>query len=209
MLCGAAIRCWRCTISVIVNHAHRFRDPSHEAQLTKTLDDGGDGSLRLPGRPPVPSSTSSSSSLSTQSSYFLVTGGDDVAKLQLENEGHSGDEDDLSESDGIQRQRPQRQVLTDDTAATKQSVATTRSSPGDRRLVSVKVSRTVRAAALLYTVRLAPLSSPCISTFVTAVVSWGRVELPPAVQVRHVGRGPGARALHGRAAQRGAASSDQ
>lgn len=168
MLCGAAIRCWRCTISVIVNHAHRFKEEhGHgEAHLTKTLDDGGDTSLRLPGRPPLPSSTSSSSSLSTQSSYFMVTGGDDVAKLQLENEeddDRSGDEEDPYASEDapfyhhrLQRQQQQqRRVLTSDTAATKRSVASRSSPPEDRGgLVSVKVSRTVRAAAILYTVGL-------------------------------------------------------
>lgn len=169
MLCGAAIRCWRCTISVIVNHAHRFKDPGHEAHLTKTLDDGGDTSLRLPGRPTLQSSTSSSSSLSTQSSYFMVTGGDDVAKLQLENdEDHSGDEEDPYESDDVQLQqrRPQQQrrVLTGDTAASKPSVVSRSASPADRGLVSVKVSRTVRAAAILYTVRLSSITTRCSST---------------------------------------------
>lgn len=179
MIFGASVRCWRCTISVILNHAHRFSTASSptpqliahkvESSTRSTSEQKGirtasTANIRNKHRrhfqesegDPTCSDDShfSDSTLSSKASstYFLVTGGDDVAQLKLnqtrdEHASSSSEDGDMmdietkGDSHRYVKKHPFQQV--DQSYMHDQAP-----------LVQVKVSRTVRAAALLYTVTI-------------------------------------------------------
>jgi hypothetical protein len=157
MMFGAAIRCWRCTISVILNHAHRIANNA-AAKETPVV-----GSKMQPVRTRSVSFSDSSHSSdeegnsqctrssSESSTYFLVTGGQDVAQLQQRDDSSYADESESEHKwDPIEANQTRNAPRPPQKPSPVHRDDDTHDDRAGADLVNIKVSRTVRAAGVLF-----------------------------------------------------------
>lgn len=162
MMFGAAIRCWRCTISVILNHAHRIANNAAAKETPVAVTKMHP--VRTRSESFSDSSHSSDEEVNSQctrssaesSIYFLVTGGQDVAKLQWEQLRDDSSYADESQSEHKWDPIKANQTRNAPRLPQKPSPVHRDDDTHDDRagadLVNIKVSRTVRAAGVLFMV---------------------------------------------------------